>query len=76
MRDGIGAHSHACILLIRVLLMSKRVQQLTRVVKFEEFKKAGDKHPKRKFPIWDHRCSESMKSMMNLGMLTLMPFKK
>jgi len=32
------------------------VQQLfTREVKFEEFKKAGDKHSKRKIPIWDHQ---------------------
>jgi len=27
----------------------------TREVKFEEFKKIGDKHPKRKIPIWDQQ---------------------
>jgi len=48
----------------------------TRDVKFEEFKMMGDKIPKGRFLFGINRCSQSMKSIMSLRILTLILFRR
>jgi len=75
---GTGVGSPTCILLRRVLLISiKGAMDLSpERTNFRSFRRQVMSIPKGRFLFGIKRCSDSIKSTMSLGILTLMLFRR